>query len=345
MYADSATAIKTSKIRSYVLFLLVCLTAVNLSAQDTIFLNNPSFEDTPRHSKVPQGWINCGFKNESPPDVGPTYFFRAKTQPSHGQTHLMMVTRDNGTWERIGNLLSSPLQAGRCYAFSMDLASSPVYLSVSRVTAKGINFNLPIRLRLWGATSDGLLQELLAVSEPVDHESWQNYRFQLCPLATHPLLVLEAMYSADAVQPYGGNIMLDNCSALILTEHAQRDDMRLKEWNAETIPPFNASAKVISPKKDLAFIDTMQLIPYMEDIERGRVDIGLSDLATYAKGFTHLPWTIVVTAENFKASKQQVQLLRKRIKAMGLKPYLKVKLAGRLPPDFRYLTDQLGVRG
>lgn len=315
-----------------------------LLGQSTIALENPSFEDTPRHSKVPEGWMNCGFENESPPDIGPTRFFRAKTQASHGQTHLIMVTRDMGTWERIGSLLSSEMEANKCYDFSLDLARSNTYLSISRAAGSAINFNQPIRLRIWGANKQGALKELLAVSALVTHEEWQTYPFTLCPSELHRMLVLEVMYERGTVKPYGGNIMLDNCSDLVLNTEAKRNEEQLTAWAAETIPVFQAGNKSTNDHKSLDLVDTLILNQYMDEIRNGRIDIGLTNLSNYARDFAQQPWIIVVDKADQEQGKAKSRILRDRIKGMQLNAYLRVKQYHKLPANFQWLVQGLGCR-
>lgn len=323
-----------------------CLALLPLAGQDTLWLTNPSFEDTPRHSKNPQGWINCGPRGETPPDIGPTDFFRANTQPSQGKTHLVMVTRDNGHWESIGNLLSQPLQAGQCYHFTLDLARSSVYLSLSQVTWQAINFTTPIRLRILGANQKGKQQELLSVSELVTHEDWQTYSFVLCPQSTQPMLILEAMYAAGTDSPYAGNIMLDNCSNLQIIQDTSRVDAQLLAWEQEAIPRFSRRAKNTSPKADISTVDTIQIQRYLNDIEQGRIDIGLSELAAYAGNFSSTPWIITIDESDAKATKTKLRLLRRRIKAMDLQSALRVEPFVRLADRLRFLVEgKIGIKG
>ncbi|MBK8505662.1 MAG: hypothetical protein IPL46_27780 [Saprospiraceae bacterium] len=54
---------------------------------------NPSFEDIARASLPPKGWIDCGFPNESPPDVQPSGAWEVYRPAYHGYTYLGMVTR------------------------------------------------------------------------------------------------------------------------------------------------------------------------------------------------------------------------------------------------------------
>ncbi|MEL6944017.1 MAG: hypothetical protein AAFO82_15255, partial [Bacteroidota bacterium] len=103
------------------LFFFCCLFSFHAKSQETIRLNNPSFEDFPRHSHVPRGWYDCGFADESPPDIHPQMDggeFSVNAIPVSGRTYLGMVVRDNGTWEIIGQRLKFPLKTNQCYDFS-----------------------------------------------------------------------------------------------------------------------------------------------------------------------------------------------------------------------------------
>jgi hypothetical protein len=107
------------------LSVLVILSNFTLKAQgEPIILDNPSFEDMPRHSKEPRFWTNCGDPAESPPDVQPDYTFQVSKSAFDGNTYLGMVVRDNDTWEEVGQMLSSPMRQGTCYKFSIKLARS-----------------------------------------------------------------------------------------------------------------------------------------------------------------------------------------------------------------------------
>ena len=97
--------------------LFALLVPAQIAAQSAkISLLNPSFEGRPGASSVPKGWISGGFENESPPDIQPGQFDCA-LQPLHGNTYLGLVTRDNETWERIGQRLREPLRKDSLYDF------------------------------------------------------------------------------------------------------------------------------------------------------------------------------------------------------------------------------------
>lgn len=185
-----------------------------LLAQKEIRLNNPSFEDIPAHSHTPQGWFNCGHPGESPPDVQPGAF-NVTRLPSDGRTYLGLVVRDNETNESVGQRLSAPLEANKCYEFTIDLCRSERYLSLSRATAQPANYSEPVVLRIWGGNGYCQKSELLYKTEAITNTHWRPYHFQLRPkYGNYQYLTLEAFYKTPTLLPYNGNILLDNASTI-----------------------------------------------------------------------------------------------------------------------------------
>lgn len=123
--------------------LFMATSILAFSQGEAIYLTNPSFEDMPRHSIAPSGWYDCGFPGESPPDVQPNGEFGVTKPANHGATYLGMVVRDNDTWESVSQKLSRPLKRGQCYEFSLDLARSELYISLSRANNRPITSLLP----------------------------------------------------------------------------------------------------------------------------------------------------------------------------------------------------------
>lgn len=211
----------------------LCLLTHYSHGQDTIYLSNPSFEGRAAHSQVPEGWTYRGFPNESPPDLLPyrasTYFpdytrngnpdmrssawgFGVSLSPVHGDTYLGMVTRDNRTFEALSQKLAQPLTAGRCYALTLYLASSPNYFSISRQTDAPANYDWPVQLIIHSIEQTGDPRELLAQSPPVDHPQWLPYMLILRPQQTVEHLQITAWYPTDSTT--NGNILVDHLSPL-----------------------------------------------------------------------------------------------------------------------------------
>ncbi|TXB65543.1 OmpA family protein [Phaeodactylibacter luteus] len=194
--------------------LLLCCFAFQGLAQDTIFLNNPSFEDFPRHSRPPRGWKDCGFPGESAPDTQPSGDFAVTYPATDGETYLGMVVRDNETWESVSQRLSRPFQPGTCYEFSLQLARSPYYVSVSRRTERETNFNQPVKVRIYGGFDYCEKRGFLDETNLVKESYWMQYNFKFEPTQAYTYIVIEAFYETPTLFPYNGNVLVDNASPI-----------------------------------------------------------------------------------------------------------------------------------
>lgn len=199
--------------KNYAVLFFLC-SVFQLLAQDTIYLKNASFEDIPRHSKVPKGWIDCGFPGESPPDIQPNGTFNVNRPAYDGKTYLSMVTRDNNTWESVNQWLEINLEAGNCYVMSMMLCRSEFYLSISRITEEQANYNTPIQVRIWGGKSQCDKMQLLAQTAPIDSYEWQEVIFPFYAEDNYSNLLIEAYYAEGSLLPYNGNVLIDRISAI-----------------------------------------------------------------------------------------------------------------------------------
>ena len=118
-----------------VLILFCCIWSSGLQAQ--IYLNNASFEGEPQDATVPVGWFPCA--RGTTPDILPGPW-GVTTESSDGDTYVGLITREDGTWESIGQRLKSPVKPRECYTFTLDLAHSDTYSG----------YNNPLKLRIWG---------------------------------------------------------------------------------------------------------------------------------------------------------------------------------------------------
>ena len=182
-------------------------------SQEVIQLKNPSFEGIPQCCQPPLHWRDCGFQNETPPDVQPSGSFNVIKQPYDGDTYLGMVTRANDTWERVSQELGNPILKGKSYCFNIYLCRSSNYLSPSKENpGQSVPFTDPIILRIWGAQDPCKPLELLDQSEPVENMDWKEFHFQFHPKQTFQYIILEAYYKKPTVFPYRGNILIDKAS-------------------------------------------------------------------------------------------------------------------------------------
>ena len=222
--------------RSLGILLVLLLSVVLAQAQKDIKLKNPSFEDTPSAGKTPKGWINCGVEGESAPDIQPQAMPGVKKSASDGKTYLGMVTRDNDTWEAVGQKLSKPLKAGYCYTFSIELSRSDFYLSRSRITGNVANYNIPVRFLVWAGNSPCEKTELLASTALIANLPWRPYEFNLEPKGDYKFINFEAYFDAHYVLPYGGNLLLDNASTI--TVGCTIDSITQIESPLDTLPSY-----------------------------------------------------------------------------------------------------------
>ena len=203
---------------------LVCTLFINnkVFSQENIQLKNPSFEAARGdHSTLPNSWDDCSDNfDDSPPDLHDRYssFFNVLTRPVDGETFVGMVTRANGTYESLGQFLTSPLEQNKTYQLGIYIAQSKKYSSISKVTMREEEFNEPIVLRIWGGNYNGERGELLAETEPISHQAWMEYIFEFQPTADYKFLTLEAYYDKNLSFPYRGNILIDHCSDITLVD-------------------------------------------------------------------------------------------------------------------------------
>lgn len=211
---------KTGLLMKVRTILIICLTVLfgnfTLSGQgEPITLSNASFEDMPRPGKPPRGWVDCGFQGETPPDVQPDPTFSVSKMAVDGGTYLGMVVRDNDTWESVSQKLSEPLKKGQCYEFSLHLARSELYISVSRTSEETANYTTPAKLRIYGGFGNCDKQFMLAETKVIINHRWLEYKFRFEPIADYTYLVLEAFYNTPTLFPYNGNVLVDKASQIV----------------------------------------------------------------------------------------------------------------------------------
>lgn len=178
------------------LLLIIFLSTFSiLSRGQNIELSNSSFEGEPRDATVPQGWMGC---NEgTTPDILPGYW-GVYTDPSDGETYVGLITRQNNTWETIGQRLSATLKKGNCYSFSLDLAHSDTYSG----------YNNPLRLRIYISTSKCDKDQLIYESPLIEHLEWKSYQVKFTPEKDYRYIHFEAYHDQRPVE-YKGNILID----------------------------------------------------------------------------------------------------------------------------------------
>ncbi|NUO00049.1 MAG: OmpA family protein [Saprospiraceae bacterium] len=258
--------------RLFLGFLFLTILAAQVSAQgEPVTLSNPSFEDFPRASNPPINWYNCGFPGESPPDVQPDPTFNVTKEAADGETYLGLVVRDNDTWESVSQRLSKPLEKGKCYEFSIHLARSLTYVSVSRVSDKTANYATPAKLRIYGGFGHCDKQYMLGETKLIINTNWKEYNFKFEPMGNYSYIVLEAFYETPTLVPYNGNILLDKASAIVpvpCDEVVQKTPPPTKPPTTPVKPPVKNPAttpKTTTPVQPPKTQDTAQTPPKVEE--------------------------------------------------------------------------------
>ncbi|MEN0004027.1 MAG: hypothetical protein AAF798_07785 [Bacteroidota bacterium] len=182
------------------ILLPLCFLTASYGAFAQIYLDNASFEGTPQDATVPVGWFPCELGTT--PDILPG-FWGVYSESSTGETYVGLITRDDGTWESIGQRLKQPVQVGDCYEFSLDLAHSKTYSG----------YNQPIRLRVWGGTQKCQKAQLLLETDFVKHADWRMYKKQFTAKQRINYIVIEAYYKNSDFS-HQGNILVDNIRPL-----------------------------------------------------------------------------------------------------------------------------------
>lgn len=246
--------------QTLMLLAITCFLQTGWSQADTIFLKNPSFEDIPRHSQGVKGWIDCGWDTETAPDVQPFKSLNAEWGQQipaiKGNTYLGLVVRENDTYERVGQRLSSPLIGGQCYTFSIYLSSSDQYLSATKRSKGALhNYTQPAVLRISGGVDYCLRSEVLAESPTIDNTVWQRYDFQLHPTMDYEYILIEAFYKTPALVVYNGNVLVDGASEIVRIECPEEQppvvvtEIPLEEIFGEEEPPVAIVEKLNERKR------------------------------------------------------------------------------------------------
>jgi len=188
--------IKFNKNISISVCILLLLIPVNLFSQSFI---NPSFEGMQGRDITPEPWQNCDVTSSVDTQPGA---FEITLPPSHLNTYIGMVCRDDGTYESITQTLSSPLVENACYEFSIDLATAPGDLGTYS----------PAQIVFWGGNSFCDKKEILWTSPLITNENWQTYNVPFSPSDSYSNVGFDIIYSS--LPAYFGYILIDNLSQI-----------------------------------------------------------------------------------------------------------------------------------
>ena len=178
----------------------------------SIKLENSSFEAALFGNSV---WFDCGFARENPPNVLPNDKFQMTTKAFDQSKYLGLVTRDNNTWDGIGQRLKTRLLANVVYTFSLYACKSSIYTYKNLDTNKLSNYKKPVTLRIWGGSGYCAKEELLVETQVIDNEEWKKCEFSIKPKSSTGHILIEAFYKVPTLFPYNGNVLIDNLSDFV----------------------------------------------------------------------------------------------------------------------------------
>ncbi len=186
--------------------LFILATTITLTAQ-IITLDNASFEGEPQDATLPQGWF--AVELGTTPDIMPGIWGVTK-EAADGDTYIGLITREDGSFESIGQRLEAPLKKDLCYSFSLDLARSKTYAG----------YNFPIRLRVYAGTKKGKRNQLLWSSPTVEDEEWETHEVKFTAKKNFNYIIIEAYFGEGLLFYYNGNILVDGITRMIPCERA-----------------------------------------------------------------------------------------------------------------------------
>lgn len=182
----------------------LCAFNIQLSAQEQIHLNNPSFEDDPADATVPHAWFACA--DGSTPDILPG-FWGVYDEANDGETYVGLITRENSTYESIGQRLNQSLSKKYCYEMSLDLAKADNYTGYSKA----------LKLRIWISTTKCEKEQLIFESDPIKKAEWETFKLQFVPEIDAKYIKIEAFIKEGSFN-HKGNILIDNITPIISCE-------------------------------------------------------------------------------------------------------------------------------
>ncbi|MBR9920907.1 MAG: hypothetical protein GYB31_08705 [Bacteroidetes bacterium] len=205
-------------IKGLLVFLL--LLPFCLEAQVVHRFANPSFEGEPGLNNTPEGWKQCSMVRNIPATVSEEIisnsngFYICGPDPSDGRTYMLMVGRQDDSWEAVYQKMEQKLEKGKWYAFEVDVARA--HCLVSTIVGQGgiYDFSAPLSLGVKGSNHSCKFADLLYKSPAITDTLWQRIEIAFKAKKNYTNLVLEVTYPSEAFIPYNGNLLLDNISDL-----------------------------------------------------------------------------------------------------------------------------------
>ncbi|MCF8237190.1 MAG: hypothetical protein K9I85_03475 [Saprospiraceae bacterium] len=178
-----------------------CVSLVALFGQRKGLISNSGFEASFSTTFSMPDWRPWG--NGSTPDIQPGQW-SVDLRPIQGNTYLGLINREDGTREAVLQHLQTPLEAGKCYYFTIALARDADYAG----------FGLPLSLQVKGLSDVNRKGIALARSPLIDHQTWRIYTLEFTSDLPITDLILEAAPGPGVLMHYRGNLLVDALSGI-----------------------------------------------------------------------------------------------------------------------------------
>jgi hypothetical protein len=205
--------LKQMKIRTLPLLFSLAFLSINCEKEPApfgILLYNTSFEEgTPGNSLTPRWWLDCGFENETPPDLHSNTkgkHFNVAIDAQEGDKFVGMVVRDNNTWECLQQNFAKPISGN--FTIRLLVARSATYQSLSRANGSPSNYVTPAVLRVIGVDESGE-EFVLYRSSLIINTSWEEIITTIQVPFQMTAIRLSPYYKEPFLFPYNGNVLID----------------------------------------------------------------------------------------------------------------------------------------
>ena len=171
-----------------------------------IILKNPSFEDETADATLPGEWWSC--QRETTPDILPGSW-GVYNMPADGSSYIGLITREDGSYESIGQRLDIPLNKKQCYQWNVSLAHSDTYAG----------YTSPIRFSIYLGDKKCDMRQLIFTSPVIEKKMWESFDFNFTPeFNAHYITIL----ANDQGKQVNGNILIDGLGVI---EECDRADL------------------------------------------------------------------------------------------------------------------------
>lgn len=200
----------------FIIILLSYLYLTTISAQEIIQFSNPSFEYDINNVKSKNDWLICDTELNSKTNPSSALVEQLKFEDKiafNGNTYMLMVAFDDGTFSSISQKLKNQIVANNNYSFDCYIGRKNKY------KFDGQDCMDSLILKVWGGNEYCEKAELLSESLEITNYDWIKYTFQLNPEHNHSHITFEARFFDNKHEGQRGHLLIDLLSNIIGSEY------------------------------------------------------------------------------------------------------------------------------